>query len=464
MPADVAMTTAATPSSSSSSCSSSSSDTRRRAHAAYVNHDKERGFVHRSTQYSQQYSQTYYCRLAGMRAMLLEAVRASDAFARLSVERVQDIRREEACVVIGVLHKEMPLKPSVLREYASDTMLPVPEIQRANYVSESDVVSLEDESGRAQLELSAELNARLVSGAVVAVAGREASSGRFVAVDICYPPAPEPLVGAGADDDAAASSSPSPDPTYVCLVSGICLAEDAARAQLLLDYLTGCAGTDMERVRRIARVIIAGSIGPTSAADAYLAALASSVPVDLVPGDGDPVNHALPQQPFHRALLPRASDTALTRCTNPHEASIGGRRFLGTGGQNTDNLQRFSSAASTLDALAELLRYRHLAPTAPDTLACYPFTERDPLIMERVPHVFFAGNAEAFGASTTPAGVRTLAVPRFDRTGTAVLLDLADDELRVSLLQFSSSGGGGGNGGDEATAAIVNGHGGEAQA
>jgi DNA polymerase delta subunit 2 len=35
-----------------------------------------------------------------------------------------------------------------------------------------------------------------------------------------------------------------------------------------------------------------------------LSELAACLPVDLMPGEEDPINVGLPQQPFHGALLP----------------------------------------------------------------------------------------------------------------------------------------------------------------
>lgn len=42
--------------------------------------------------------------------------------------------------------------------------------------------------------------------------------------------------------------------------------------------------------------------------------------------------------------------------------------------------------------LEATLQWRHIAPTAPDTLTCYPFTDDDPFIVTDCPHVYFVGN------------------------------------------------------------------------
>ena len=46
---------------------------------------------------------------------------------------------------------------------------------------------------------------------------------------------------------------------------------------------------------------------------------------------------------------------------------------------------------SCIDILSDTLMWGHLAPTAPDTLACYPFTTTDPFVLGDVPDVLFAG-------------------------------------------------------------------------
>lgn len=42
------------------------------------------------------------------------------------------------------------------------------------------------------------------------------------------------------------------------------------------------------------------------------------------------------------------------------------------------------------------LRWRHLAPTAPDTLSCYPFASDDPFVLQECPHAYVVGNQPEF--------------------------------------------------------------------
>ena len=48
-----------------------------------------------------------------------------------------------------------------------------------------------------------------------------------------------------------------------------------------------------------------------------------------------------------------------------------------------------------------MLRWRLVAPTAPDTLWCYPFQDGDQFVLKECPHVFLVGNLPSY---TTPDG------------------------------------------------------------
>ena len=229
-------------------------------------------------------------------------------------------------------------------------------------------------------------------------------------------------------------------------------ASSPLKLELMIDYVTGHLGGTREQATAasIVRLVIAGgalpkvdvpaaSLDPRQQAvvarplrelDVLLTQLAASVPVDLMPGEGDPTNQALPQQPLHPCMFPEAARYApgtFAACTNPHDFSVGGVDFLGTSGQNISNLCKYTNVRGAtsgdgagagagpaggakgggddgdagrpdydlapeeqLDLMEATLRWQHVAPSAPDTLACYPYKDRDPFFMEGSPHVYFA--------------------------------------------------------------------------
>ena len=74
---------------------------------------------------------------------------------------------------------------------------------------------------------------------------------------------------------------------------------------------------------------------------------------------------------------------------------------------------------------------RHICPTAPDTLRCFPFRESDPFVLEKAPDVFFAGCQSSYGENlifqhknSKESAVKLLSIPTFALTRSIVLLDL----------------------------------------
>ena len=104
--------------------------------------------------------------------------------------------------------------------------------------------------------------------------------------------------------------------------------------------------------------------------------------------------------------------------------------------------------ADRLTLLKQTLQWGHLAPTAPDTLAMYPYQKTDPFCLEQCPHVYFAGNQPEFGTDVVegPAGqkVRVILVPRFATTLSAVLVNLST--LDCHVINFGASTGPAGQG------------------
>ena len=65
---------------------------------------------------------------------------------------------------------------------------------------------------------------------------------------------------------------------------------------------------------------------------------------------------------------------------------------------------RYSMEESRLQLLSRVLEWGHLAPTAPDTLSTYPFSDTDPFVLDTAPHVFFAGNQPDFQSRVMTGG------------------------------------------------------------
>ena len=117
-----------------------------------------------------------------------------------------------------------------------------------------------------------------------------------------------------------------------------------------------------------------------------------------MPGAHDPANFVLPQQPLHHCLLPQSYQLSTFHAvSNPYSCRIGGRVVMGNSGQPVLDILMNSALELPLDAMEKTLEWRHMCPTAPDTLGCYPYDDDDPFIFNVCPDIYFAGNQDSFG-------------------------------------------------------------------
>ncbi|XP_061672795.1 DNA polymerase delta subunit 2 [Syngnathoides biaculeatus] len=431
-----------------------------RASPAYSPGSERFGVGERS--FNRQYAHIYAARLMQMRPLLTEKAQqkwGSDVLVRT----LCDLQTGEQCCIVGTLFKRMDLQPSILKEISEEHNL-LPQPPRVKYISDNDELLLEDELQRIKLEGKIDRD-RCVTGSVIAVYGAERSDGKFTVEDFCTADLPAQAVRPALDADR-----------FVLLVSGLGLGSSDADSmlglQLLVDMVTGQLGNQGEQsgAATITRVLMAGNLlsqttqdkdvstkakyltkktqaGSVEAIrllDELLLQLVASVPVDVMPGQYDPTNYTLPQQPLHRCMLPLSSVyPTLQLASNPYQATVDRVRFLGTSGQNVSDIERYSSMDSHLEILEETLRLRHLAPTAPDTLGCYPFYMKDPFILEECPHVYFSGNAPAFESKRLTGAdgqeILLVTVPKFQSTQTACLVNLRTLECEpISFSAFSA--------------------------
>ncbi|TBU32286.1 DNA polymerase alpha/epsilon subunit B-domain-containing protein [Dichomitus squalens] len=480
--------------------------------------------------YRHQYSNIYFVRLRALRQHVEQQAQrkwSGVAGNPVFVPRVLDVEKGKLCFVIGTVYMEMPLKPNVLEDIARDRSIPAPP-PREKYYSDSDSVTLEDESGRICLVGSRVTSTCLVTGVILGALGIETHTGDFEVVDLCYPGmAPQPTAGLEwpswkVSDEIMDVDGTAPQVSDECiaLVSGLEIGSlDAAdgQLQLLAEYLTGEAGGLGEQSQSscISRLIIAGnsfapidtskgeserrsrkygqevpfSPHPTQALSAYLTDICRSLSVHLLPGPLDPAATILPQQPIPRAMFGGASHYAnfssesnptyinvspsreppsTSRTSQPGASSSKAnghaekvdavRSILVHSGQPLDDMFKYvPTPPITRMALAEAtLRWRHIAPTAPDTLWCHPYFAKDPFVIPETPDIYVVGNQPAFatklvsddgsadGEEGSPKRCRIVLVPNFRQSGVLVLVNMRTlDVRRVQFAMQGMSAGGG---------------------
>ena len=196
------------------------------------------------------------------------------------------------------------------------------------------------------------------------------------------------------------------------------------------------------------------------------------MPIHLLPGESDPSGTIMPQQPFPRAMFGDVSRFPSFFCeTNPTYLNIVSnpdtdtststpagpsitRSLLVNSGQPLNDMLKYlpNPPNTRLSLLESTLRWRHMAPTAPDTLWCHPYLREDPFIIAETPDIYIVGGQNKFGTKIvsdpqeagsnlkgqTSPRCRIVMVPSFSRTGILVLINLRT--LNVKCVNFSVIG------------------------
>ncbi|KAJ6513905.1 DNA polymerase alpha/epsilon subunit B-domain-containing protein [Mycena vitilis] len=440
--------------------------------------------------YRHQYANIYFVRLRILRDVVEENARKRwhgiDGNPVL-VPKVLEVEKSQLCYIVGTVYMDMPLKPNVMEDIARDNSIPPPP-PLSKFYSPDDNIMLEDESGRIQLVGERVVDARLVTGVIIAALGIETPTGEFEVVDICYAEmAPQPK------HDETDGKMDIDDP-WIALVSGLDIGPSSsvdAQIQMLVEYLTGEGGGPNEQISaaQISRLIVAGdslapvaaptkgetldiegrkgrrygydatsfSPHPTLSLSAHLLDIARTMPVHLLPGETDPSGVILPQQPFPRAMFGAVSSYGSFSCeTNPTYLRIASgsesetnseitRTLLVNSGQPLNDMFKYvaSPPNTPLSLLESTVRWRHMAPTAPDTLWCHPYFSADPFLISETPDLYIVGGQRRFGTKMivdkeAQKRCRIVLVPRFADTKMLVLVNLRT--LNVKCVKFGSRG------------------------
>ena len=396
-----------------------------------------------------QYAHIYCARSETMKPRLL--TRAKSLWGDdVTVTALTNITKDVQCCIIGTLFKQMELQPSILKELGDDLNFKLTE-EYSKYISEDDKLVLEDSLQRIPLigKISPD---ECYTGSVVAVLGKQMESGQFLVEEHTYaglPPQIQELPQLSND-------------CYVLLVSGLAIGgknEKSLQMQLLLDYILGMIGESLDNnlSSEIVHMVVAGNsisgdtldkesqskakyltykaeastVQAMEDLDYFLSQLVPYISVDVMGGEFDLTNHILPQKPMHPCMFPlskRYLGKTFSLTSNPYECSINGVHMLGSSGQNVNNMRLYSKVDDAIKLLSDTLNCQHIAPTAPDTLGCFPFHKKDPFIIDECPHVYFCANQDKFQSELHQGEdgqkVLYLCVPDFHKTSSAVLLNL----------------------------------------
>jgi len=394
---------------------------------------------------NQQYFSLYKHRLQTLRPSLKQNIRQQWGENVKICNHISDCQKSarDNVVIIGTLFKDMKKKQNPLLELEQENTANLEASTTADddhktersvsslmglHISNSDFLVLEDENSSIKLSGDCFKKHKLVTGLVMAIRGCiNHKTGYFLSTDYLFCDLP-PIT--------AINTSPSSlcNDKYVALVSGLEMSEmestHSANIELLFNYLSGYVGdtaNSHDVSSSICRVLFVGNLiseevpdedenvfydtafkkneeikirsmdSRLKQLDAWMAQLSATVNVDVMPGIDDPSDDLLPQQPFHRCLFPRSSNlSTFRRVSNPYCISIENRVFLGSAGQNFRDMMKHSQL-NMIEAMELSLRARVIAPTAPDTLSCFPFKSYDPFVIDKqCPHVYFCGNNDAF--------------------------------------------------------------------
>ncbi|EZG66542.1 DNA polymerase subunit delta [Gregarina niphandrodes] len=401
-----------------------------------------------------------------LRPFIVERVKSAG---KRVCDEIKDVNLNEECIIIGTLYKVMKLKPQILDEYMENVAKGE---SRLKFVDSSDSLVIEDGTGRLTLEGSVDVQ-KLVTGLVVGLRGSQSGNGVFRVTEVITPKLPrlKPTIFLGPAENLAPAApfrghaaqgrggaQPPTESRCIAFIAdlGIGCQTTAERRKALVNLLADSelsVGLLVLQGRSV-RSLDMSSIG---ALDGFIAAVAPSMSVHVMPTDEFEV---MPLQPFPKSYLPVAVNYAnVFRVTSPHAFSVDmevdtgmdtskqqdgelddGFRVLCLPDACVADVMCYSSVDDPLEAMQLAFAFRSCAPTAPDTLSCFPFSAHDPFVLAQdadIPHLVVGCQgprcrtlaSPQWDAATPQAclqenGTLLVALPAFNDTGCVLFVDL----------------------------------------
>ena len=379
----------------------------------------------------------------------------------------------------------MKLKPSCLK--GMENMYGISQVDK--FIDEKDSLSLEDSSGRVKIDAKSNINVdEFVTGIPVAFKGQLNNKQIFVVNDALFY-----RVKDNTPMDIELST-PKDNKNLILFISNLQLGKLnesenglAKSAQtFLIDFIqNNNLNSKLSNISsKIKRVIFVGAsiyvnqkieeldkgsfikaeeykkelnniIENYSSLDKYLNVISNYVQVDLMNNIEGNDGVYFPQNPNGQFLflenIRNINAKTLNLVENPYIFDIYSHKlklkknFLGTSGENINCIMQYTSINDPLIAMQKTLEWGHLAPLAPDTFRIYPFSDRDPLLLDRIPDIYFSSGKNDFIMKKiefnyderNKKNVTLLQLPDFSNTFKGIIFNVDDDS--INEINFSQN-------------------------
>ena len=382
----------------------------------------------------------------------------------------------------------MKLKPSCLK--GMENMYGITKIEK--FIDEKDSLSLEDSSGRVKIDSKSNLNIdEFVTGIPVAFKGQLNNKEIFVVNEYLFYRLEEKITNTPMDVEL---NTPKENQNLILFISNLKLGNPneienglgGIARSMLADFIQNNNLTEnLSNISsRIKRVIFVGAsayvndkieeldkgsfikaeeykkefnkiIENYTSLDKYLNLLSSYIQVDLMNNIEGNDGVYFPQNPNGQFLflenIRNINAKTLNLVENPYIFDIYSYKlkdkkyFLGTSGENINCIMQYTSISEPLIAMEKTLEWGHLAPLAPDTFRIYPFTEKDPLLLEKIPDMYFISGKNEFKMKKvefnydedSKKSVTLMELPDFSSTFKGIVYNIDDDS--INEINFSQN-------------------------
>ena len=360
------------------------------------------------------------------------------------------------------------------------------------FIDEKDSLSLEDSSGRVKIDSKSNLNIdEFVTGIPVAFKGQLNNKEIFVVNEYLFYRLEEKITNTPMDVEL---NTPKENQNLILFISNLKLGNPneienglgGIARSMLVDFIQNNNLTEnLSNISsRIKRVIFVGAsayvndkieeldkgsfikaeeykkefnkiIENYTSLDKYLNLLSSYIQVDLMNNIEGNDGVYFPQNPNGQFLflenIRNINAKTLNLVENPYIFDIYSYKlkdkkyFLGTSGENINCIMQYTSISEPLIAMEKTLEWGHLAPLAPDTFRIYPFTEKDPLLLEKIPDMYFISGKNEFKMKKVEFNydedskkrVTLMELPDFSSTFKGIVYNIDDDS--INEINFSQN-------------------------